>query len=316
VEGGFVLSVEAKVIGVGHCTVDITCPMDKFPEIDLKTEIENVKIEGGGPSANAMAALAKMGVRTALVSRLGTDILGRFARMDLLRRDIECTHLFMDEETQSPLSVIITEKDRGTRTIIVYKGSNREVDPLWLSDGWIMTGEILHIDGHQLPSGFFAASEYKKAGKTVVFDAGSWRVGTEELLELSTVVIASSHFAGKLDEDPVYALRKIVEYGPELAVITRGRDGAIAYENGKIIESAGFDVDVIDTTGAGDVFHGAFIYAHLAGMSLADRLTFGNAAAAMKCCHLGARGGLPTAEEVMAFLRERDVNLDFAGTDG
>ena len=300
-----------KVIGIGHCTVDVICPLERFPEIDVKTEIAGLVVQGGGPSANAMCALAKLGVRTALVSRLGTDIFGRFARADLLRRDVECTHLFMDEDSKSPLSVIVTENERSTRTIIVYKGENCTVDPLWLSDGWIMTGDVLHIDGHQLPASLFAAQHFKAAGKTIVFDAGSWRLGSEELLGFADVVIASKLFASKFSDDIKAALDALRGYGAKTAIVTLGADGAIGLDDFGIVESPGFEIAAVDTTGAGDVFHGAYIFAMHAGMQLRDALAFANAAAAIKCGHLGGRGGLPTANDVSGFLGARCVKGDF-----
>lgn len=297
--------VSGKVIGIGHCTVDIVCPTATFPQIDTKTEIPAIAVQGGGPAANAMAALAKLGVRTALVSRLGTEILGQFARRDLLRRDVECTHLFMDQETASPLSVVITEAEKRTRTIIVYKGENREVDPRWLEEEWLATGEVLHIDGHQLPASLKAAANFKRRGKEIVFDAGNWREGTDELLALATTVIASKTFADKLSENADEALAKLLAFGPKLSAITLGAKGATAYDGERFVSSQGFVVDVKDTTGAGDVFHGAYIYGLLHGMEIPDRLRFANAAAAIKCTGVGARGTLPTAEEVFGFLRER-----------
>ncbi len=300
-----------KVIGIGHCTVDVICPLDSFPEIDTKTEITGLAVQGGGPSANAMCAAAKLGLRAALVSRLGVDIFGRFARADLLKRDVECTHLFMDEDARSPLSVVLTESAGGTRTIVVFKGENCTVDPLWLSDGWIMTGDVLHIDGHQLPASMFAAQKFKETGKTVVFDAGSWRTGSEELLSLSDVVIASKIFASRLSENTETAARKLLEYGPKTAVVTLGAEGAAGVCGEVLVHVPGFEIAVSDTTGAGDVFHGAFIYAHLAGMNLKDSLSFSNAAAAIKCAHMGGRGGLPGAAEVRTFLADRKVAGEF-----
>lgn len=301
-----------KVIGIGHCTVDVLCPMERFPEIDMKTEIGGLAVQGGGPGANAMCAAAKLGLRAALVSRLGTDIFGRFARADLLKRDVECTHLFMDEDSRSPLSVVLTEKEQATRTIIVYKGENCTVDPLWLSDGWIMTGDVLHLDGHQLPASLFAAQEFKSAGKTIVFDAGSWRTGSEELLAIADVVIASRIFTRELSENNNLALEKLREYGAKTAVITLGNAGAIGMDDEGIVESPGSEIVAVDTTGAGDVFHGAYIYAHLAGMTFRDSLYFANAAAAIKCMHLGGRGGLPAANEVKDFLRSQGVSGEFS----
>ncbi|MEP0815183.1 MAG: hypothetical protein HRF49_11050 [bacterium] len=292
-----------KVIGVGHCTVDIICPFGSFPALDRKTEIDRLEIQGGGPAANAMAALAKLGVRTAIVSRMGTDIFGQFARRDLLRRDIECTHLFMDRETRSPLSVVIACKEDATRTIVVYKGENREVEPAWLEPEWIATGAYLHIDGHQLPASLKLAKEFKQTGRPIMFDAGSWRDGTEELLSLADTVIASRDFASRLSSDPKEALVRLAGYGAKFCAITLGADGCIGRDaDGAIVESRGFAVEARDTTGAGDVFHGAYIYAELSGYEFVERLEFANAAAAMKCRELGARGGLPAADEVREFI--------------
>jgi sulfofructose kinase len=180
----------------------------------------------------------------------------------------------------------------------------------------ILCGRLLHIDGHDTPAVAHAARIARDAGIPVTVDVDTIYPGFEHVLPLIDYLVASSEFPGLWthEGDPFRALEMIQrEFGMRVAAMTLGAHGALALENGHFLYSPAFVVSCVDTTGAGDVFHGAFCYSVLQGMSLPDALDFSNAMAALNCTALGARGGIRGAAEVRSLMRsaERRVHPDF-----
>jgi sugar/nucleoside kinase (ribokinase family) len=165
----------------------------------------------------------------------------------------------------------------------------------------IARSRILHLDGCDSQAALQAARWAREAGIPVVVDIDEvYDESTHELLRTVDYLIAASGFA----EDP----RELAErYGCPVVGITRGAGGAVFWSRGRRLDSAAFRVPVADTTGAGDVFHGAFIYGLLQQWSLEDTIRFAHAVAAMKCMHLGARRGIPSISEVRRFLKDGNL---------
>jgi ribokinase len=164
------------------------------------------------------------------------------------------------------------------------------------------------------PVGARAAAETARgAGIPVVIDAGTLREGIDELLPLCDYIVASETFAEQISSGRGVdeALRIMLDLCPRAAVVTLGERGSVALSPEGKIEVGGFRVRAVDTTGAGDVFHGAFLYAVLQGWDLHRICLFSNAVAAMKCRRLGGRTGIPTRDEALAFLRERMPDVTF-----
>jgi ribokinase len=158
-----------------------------------------------------------------------------------------------------------------------------------------------------------AARAASEAGAKVLIDAGTLRDGVRDILPHCHYIVACETFSEQISDGygERAALEAMMEYGPEAAVITLGERGCIALSGGEFFEEKGFRVDAIDTTGAGDVFHGAFLYAVLREWDMRRCCVFANAVAAMKCRRLGGRAGIPTLPETLEFLAERRPGLDF-----
>jgi sulfofructose kinase len=176
------------------------------------------------------------------------------------------------------------------------------------------------VDGHDTPAVGRAAKIARERGIPVSVDVDTIYPGFGEVLALTDFLVSSTEFPEKWtgEADPFRALEKIQsEYGMRIAAMTLGADGALARAEGKFLYSPGFVVACADTTGAGDVFHGAFCYAVLAGMELRETLEFSNAMAALNCTRLGARGGIASEREARALMIQtsgvnRRLNPDFA----
>jgi sulfofructose kinase len=184
---------------------------------------------------------------------------------------------------------IIVDRGTGERTVLWSRPECLRIDPAEITPDQILCARLLHIDGHDTPAVAHAARIAHGAGVPVTVDVDTIYHGFDQVLPHVDYLIASSEFPTQWtnERDPLRAL---------------GAHGALALERGRFLYSPAFVVDCVDTTGAGDVFHGAFCYSVLQGMSLADALDFSNAMAALNCTCMGARGGICGVEDVRALI--------------
>lgn len=299
------------VIGIGHVTCDIICPVDGWPERDTKSVIPGIALDGGGPAANALAAAARLGLTTALVGRLGDDVLGRYTRQLHGTAGIDVSRLRLEPQATSPVSVIISDLRDATRTILLTKGESTTLNPEELDWEWLQGTRLIYLDGHQVPASLAVAREARRWPEVVVMlDAGSMREGLQELCALCDIVIASQVFAAQLTgtQQPAECLRALRNLGVSVAGVTLGAQGSLADAGGGIVRVPAFCVDVQDTTGAGDAYHGGFIYGWLAGRPLAECMSIGSAVAAIKCTGIGARQCLPDVHQLVEFMNKADTH--------
>ena len=153
-----------------------------------------------------------------------------------------------------------------------------------------------------------AAKMAKDKGFRVVLDTGAFKPHATELFTLADVVIAPEYFTVEYSSGKGIAdvAHELLNLGPQIVVITQGENGGFCFTQGGEFAFFGFKVEVVDTTGAGDVFHGAFVYGLLKGWEVKRTATFASAVAAIKCTQLGGRTGIPSLHKALAFLRERD----------
>lgn len=279
--------------------MDTICVLPQFPRPNTKTHMDEVRIEPGGQVATALATCTRLGLKARYIGCVGDDDRGRAQLQSLRAESLDVQFVRVVEGAISQIAVILLEEGIGERTILWHRDPRLNYPVEELSCEMITSGRILHLDGCDSDAALQAARWARKAGIPVVIDIDElYDDFTHELLRLVDYLIASSDFAG----DP----REIADrYGCPVVGITRGADGATFLDRGRLINSPAFKVLVADTTGAGDVFHGAFIYGLLQNWSLEDVIRFSHAVAAMKCMHLGARRGIPTVSEVRDFLKIR-----------
>ena len=180
----------------------------------------------------------------------------------------------------------------------------------------ITCARLLHIDGHDTPAVSRAAEIARRHQIPVSVDVDTIYPGFERVLPNVDYLVTSSEFPSRWtnDPDPFRALAMLQdEYGMRVAAMTLGAEGSLARVDGRFLYSPGFVVDCVDTTGAGDVFHGAFCYAVIESMPVRDALEFSNAMAALNCTALGARGHIASFPEAQALMRsaERKSNREF-----
>lgn len=293
----------ATAVAAGHCTVDHLGLVPRYPGLDRKEQLRAFSIQGGGPAATAAAALAVLGVPTAFVGKLSDDAFGTVARTSLVEVGVDCSRLVVAPGHVSPMSFIAVDEATGKRTVFWTRGDVPELDPAELDLSVLDGARVLLLDGHLPEVQLDLALEARRRGVEVVVDAGTLRPETEALVKVATHVVASERFAAELAGAADRALQALLDLGPHTAVVTLGEDGAVGRAGGESHVVAPFPVEVVDTTGAGDVYHGAYVYGLLQGWELRRRMEFAGCAAALKCRSLGGRAGLPTLDEVEAALR-------------
>lgn len=294
-----------QVVGLGQACVDYLGRVPFFPEEDQKVELTELRTKCGGPASSALVALAAFGVRTSFLGSVSDDPFGREIRRNLLSKRVDLRGLKVTPGFTSQFAFIAVSRRDGRRTIFWHRGSV----PHLLAEDVDMSSfpgcKILHMDGLMVEACAEAARQAHGRGITVVMDAGTMREGSRELVSLVDVLIASRNFADPLvgPNAPVEkALEALKGLGPAQVIITMGREGSVGLgPDGPIFQSV-FPVDAVDTTGAGDVYHGGYIYGMLQGWDMARCMRFAAAAAAVKCRDFGAQTDSLTLDAVLDLL--------------
>jgi sulfofructose kinase len=289
------------VVGVGLNAVDYLVGLPRFPAPGEKLRMSAFAREGGGQAATALVALSRWGCRCKYVGNVGDDEHGRFSSLLLSREGIDLAHVRTVPGASSQFAVILVEEGTGERTILWDRDPRIRVSPEDLPLEDIRRARALLLDGHDVPASIAAARTARAAGVPVVLDAEKMQEGTEELLSLCDHIVAAEHFPGLLfpgvsAED---GAREILRrYGPRTSTVTLGARGAFGCDDREEILSPSVRVDVLDTTGAGDIFHAGFLHALLEGLPFRKVLAFANAAAGLSCRGMGGRSAIPAIEDI------------------
>lgn len=284
------------VLCVGHAAYDLSFAVERHLGPDEKLFAGALISCGGGPAANAAVTVVRLGYTAAFAGHLGHDVHGQLHCAELASEGVD-TGWVARSEMPTPVSAIIIKPD-GARALVCHKGATRPLpaDAIDLANA---DATVLLFDGHEpLLS---AALLNRPAPK--VLDAGSLHAGTEALMFKVDYLVCSEKFAGQWlgTDDPARALQALAEQSPAV-VITLGERGLIWRKAGETGQLPAFPIHPVDTTGAGDAFHGAFAAGLAAGMDWPELLRFASAAGAACCEVLGARPGLPGLAAVTAIL--------------
>lgn len=315
--------IEFDCIGFGINAVDYLSILDQYPGLDEKVEVTQSSVQGGGPVPTAMVTLARLGSSVAYVGKVGDDPEGRFVKAELENEGVNTDYLIMDKANKTSRAFIWVDRETGKRTVALDKTRSNHIEVSELNFMDSISTRFLHVDAREPDVDIYLAKWAKKLGAKVSLDVGSLRSGAESVLPFVDHLIVSKRFACGFTNlsDPFSACRELMKRGFETVVVTIGEKGCIcgsprgfttsssAGESKTrgggaegIFHSPGFPVKVVDTTGAGDVFHGAFIYGLLQEWDLKKTAQLACAAAALKCRELGGRAGIPDLAEVMSFM--------------
>jgi ribokinase len=295
-----------EVIGLGQASIDYLGRVTSFPEEDGKVELMDLHMQCGGPASTALVTLSRMGIQTSFLGSISDDALGIEIVKGLKEERVDHTFLTITPGYTSQFAFIAINKEDGRRTVFWTRGSVPLLKSTDVDLSPYPRARILHTDALMVEASMEAARQAKEMGLTVVMDAGTLREGYRELAPVVDVMIASERFGRAVvgsDEPVDKALKALCQWGPGEVVITLGPKGSIGWSGGKIISQKAFPIDVVDTTGAGDVYHGAYIYGLLQGWDMAKCMRFASATSALKCSEIGARKGIPTLEETLNFMK-------------
>jgi sulfofructose kinase len=300
-----------EVVGLGYCVFDILAVVRELPGFDdvRMAHLPDLAYDGGGMVGTALAALARLGVRTGYIGCLGEDREGLWLREQFLREGVGVSRLRMGHGAGTNVCLILVEEGTGKRAILCHQRvSSHDLVLDELDRAYVEPARVLHLDGQFMPAALQAARWAHDAGLKVCYDGNHPRPGLEELLPLVNWLVVAESFPSELtgEDNLPLAARMLLAQGPEIVVVTLGDRGCRAFTANGQFHSPGFAVRAVDTTGAGDAFHGAFLYAMLQGWDLERVARFSNAAAALNCLRLGGRQGLPTLEQVQTFLPGND----------
>ena len=293
-------------VGFGVNAVDHLVVVPEYPAFDTKVRLIEHQQAAGGQTASAMAALQRLGMRTAYAGRFGSDSEGQFGLEALKAEGVNADLAEVIEGARNQLAFIIIDKRNGERTVIwdrderlAYSASEAPVEIA-------SEGRILHLDAHDPPAGARLARVARESGAIVSADIDNIYDDLPELLPLLDVLISSKEFPHRLTgiRDERASLVEVkARYGCPVVGMTLGTRGALLYHDGVFLESPAYTVPggCRDTTGAGDAFHAGFIYGMLRGENIEQSLRLANATASLKCRSLGARSSLPTESELNEF---------------
>jgi len=297
---------EFDAVGFGLNAVDHLCVVSEFPTRDTKPRVDGFARAPGGQAASAMVLLSRLGLRTKYVGKVGGDEIGAFSLESIRSEGVDVSDVVRVPGVTNQIAMVIVDRANAERTILWHRPPEIATVPTEITPEKVASGRVLLIDGHDAPAAARAAAIAKERGILVVLDAESIKEGTEEVVRNTDVVIASRAFprsftgASHLDA----AIDAIRDLGPRVVGVTLGKLGAVVMvADGSVWGSPAYEVGVVDTTGAGDTFHGAFIYGLLAGWSVERTMDFANAAAALCTTELGARGGARSLEDVLGLMR-------------
>lgn len=290
------------VVGVGIASLDMIGVAGGEPQLGVKQGLAGWVEMGGGPVATALAAIARMGGRAALASAVGDDVYGSRILAGLREAGVAVEAVKV-RPGGSHVAFVLAEPGRDRRT--VWWHNDRSVlAGLSLDRDLITSARALLVDTHIPDAALTAARWMRATGGRVMIDAERVREGTLELLPHCDLIVVSERFGREATgvAEPWEAARALHSRFDNLALVTCGGEGSWCAHEGELFHTPAFEIEPFDTTGAGDVFHGALLYALLRGDGVRAAIRYASAAAALSCRSLGGRGSLPTLGEVEAML--------------
>ncbi|GAA0179128.1 sugar kinase [Clostridium sediminicola] len=297
-----------KILCIGHSAYDITLPLEEFPVENRKYGVKTVLECGGGPAGNAAYLIAKWGMSCRYAGILGNDIYGTKIREEYENIGVDLKYLIMDDNSTTPFSFIIANNKNGSRTLFNHKKNNSQLQLTFDDD----EPETILVDGHELDASIQAIKKYPNAKS--ILDAGSYKVANVELARIVDYLVCSEDFVRdylgleKFDtqESINYVFKKLEQLNKKNIIITLGEKGSLYKADGKVIHQNTYKVNALDTTGAGDIFHGAFAYCITRGFDIVKSIKISSITAALSVEKNGGRVSIPSIEDVLN-LYERGV---------
>lgn len=303
------------IFGIESGCLDLNVCIDEMPELNRGTRVSDLSWQGGGPVSSGMVAAARLGAKCTLSGTVGSDSYGRMQYNDFVRHGINLSNFIIREGKTTSLDVVLAEKKSMTRTFLFKVGNVEMMTEDEVDWDLLLQSKLLFISGWR-GMALQAAKVARENGIEVLIDAGGFFDGIYDVIPLIDYFIASEFcfdgmFPGakekglqNLEEE----CRKVREMGPKAVLFTFGERGLIGLDDDGFFTLPAFKVDVVDTVGAGDIFHGAFAAMVTKGKSVRDCAMYASATSAIKCTRIGGRAGIPTMDVLEKFLATGEID--------
>jgi len=298
------------VVGVGLACLDQLLLWEDMGATVREARVVGRETQGGGMAATAMVAVSRLGGQAELWTAVGDDWVGDFIVRELGDEGVNTGQILRLEGGHSLLVTVSVDQPTGERHFVYSSGRTHPPGPVGNLARLERAGCLL-VDHCQPDSEVRAARRAQELSIPVVSDTEGLGERHRDIFAHVDYAILSQECARSLGagDDWREAGRRVQDMGPRCAIVTLGDRGLACLDGDEFDEFPAFAIDVVDTTGAGDVFHGAFCYGLVRGHGLRDNLIFASAVSALKCQCLGGRSGIPSLEEVISFLDERGIAL-------
>lgn len=296
------------VFGFGHCCMDYLLVLNPYPEKGKKGEVVKSLTIGGGPIPTALQCITRFGKTARFCGKVGDDLDGHQVIEELRSGGVDTSCMVIDPEVKTARAFIWIEPSTGIRTVSLDVSQFSWIQQAQLDTRSVVNSRIFFTDGRATQATLKGLRTARENGITTVFDSGSVRSGFSEMLPLIDYAVVSHDLAEtcKPGASPSELACLLVGAGARVSIVTDGSNGAYSFDGKKERSHPGYKVDVYDTTGAGDVFHGGFIYGLLEGWDFRKIVRFANAAAALSCRRLSGRQGIPELHEVLQLTDSRN----------
>ena len=293
-----------KVLCIGHATYDITLPLDKFIKENTKTRLEGIIECGGGPANNAAYLLGKWGIDTTFLGIVGNDLYGHYIKKELESVNVNTKYLEFSDKYKTTSSFILVNMKNGSRTILTYRSNKLKMNDTNID----FEPDIILVDGQEPEISKKMINRYPNA--ISIIDAGRYTDEVIDLCKSCNYIVCSKDFAKKnsnteLNDNTYNEVYKALknEFNGKL-IIKLESEGCIFEDEGSIVKVDGLNVEPLDTTGAGDIFHAAFTYGISKKLPLHDVLKFSNIVAGLSTTRLGGKNSMFTLEEIKEQINE------------
>lgn len=295
-----------KIVCIGLANYDITMPLDSFPIENTKNRIEEVIECGGGPASTAAYTLGKWGANVFFLGVIGNDLYGDILKEEFKSANVNIDFLEINDSFSTPVSHIIVNKEKGTRTTLTYR------KPIVMNPvSFPYHPDYILTDGQEYALSKKMILENKEA--VSIIDAGRTEDTILELCTFCDYVICSKDFAEKVtglsfdfaDNTSLQNIYlKLKDKFKGHIIVTLEAKGCLYEQDGELKIMTSLMIDAVDSTGAGDIFHGAFVYALSNGYDLEKCLQISNTAGAVSTKRIGGRYSVPTKEEVREYIHD------------
>ena len=294
-----------KILVIGHAAYDMTFPMDKFPEENTKTRVSSRVECGGGPSFNAAYLLGKWGMDVTFAGVVGNDNFGRRLKNQLQTVGVKTTYLQMSDKFPTTNSVIIANTSVGTRTVLTYRPENMKMEDFELG----FEPDIILMDGQEYDLSMKFIEKYPNS--VTIIDAGRPKEHIIELAKKVNFVVCSKEFAETVTDTKIKnnasiidLYKKMENIFPGEIVVTLESKGALYKYNNQIKIMPSLKVKAVDSTGAGDIFHGAFTYALANNYDLEKSIIISNVAGALSVTKIGSLASMPEKVDMKEYVHD------------